>query len=60
MSKELRVPAEVFDRCCGYFRPVYINGKSGQWNPAKTEEHRERKRTSLEQIHQYVKEEALI
>lgn len=40
---ERSVPAEVYSRISGYFRPVYVNGKSGQWNKGKTEEFKERK-----------------
>ena len=38
-----RIPAEVYSRVSGYFRPVYINGKSGAWNRGKTEEFKDRK-----------------
>ena len=40
---EMRVPAEVYSRVAGYFRPVV------QWNPGKREEFRERITCSLDQ-----------
>jgi len=43
IDKTLAIPAEVYSRISGYFRPVYVNGKSGQWNKGKTEEFSERK-----------------
>ena len=49
MSKKLKVPVEQFDRVCGYFRPSFSA------NPGKREEMRERKRTSIEQIKEYIK-----
>ena len=39
----MKIPAEVYSRISGYYRPVFTNGKQGQWNPGKTEEYRERK-----------------
>jgi anaerobic ribonucleoside-triphosphate reductase len=36
-EKEIRVPAEVYSRVVGYFRPV------NQWNRGKKEEFSERK-----------------
>ena len=41
--EKVKIPAEVYSRISGYFRPVYSNGKSGQWNKGKTEEFKERK-----------------
>lgn len=43
-----KIPAEVFSRISGYFRPVYVNGKTGQWNRGKTEEFKERKYLKFE------------
>jgi len=36
-----KVPAEVYSRCVGYYRPV------NQWNPGKQQEFRERKEYKL-------------
>lgn len=35
--KEVKVPVEVFTRCCGYFRPTF------NFNKGKAEEAKERK-----------------
>ena len=50
MTKEKikKIPAEVYSRISGYFRPVYVNGKIGQWNRGKTEEYKERKMIDVE------------
>ncbi len=37
MAKEVKVPAEIYSRVVGYFRPV------SQWNRGKKEEFSERK-----------------
>lgn len=37
ISKELKIPCEVFSRVCGFFRPL------SNWNPGKYEEFKERK-----------------
>lgn len=42
MTKSKQIPTEVYSRVSGYFRPVFTNGRTGQWNPGKTEEHKER------------------
>jgi hypothetical protein len=42
-NKSLVIPSEVYSRISGYYRPVYTNGKKGQWNPGKSEEFGERK-----------------
>ena len=42
--KEIKIPAEVYSRCSGYFRPV------NQWNPGKREEKRERKEARIEEV----------
>lgn len=36
MSKQIKVPAECWSRCVGYFRPV------SQFNPGKQEEFKDR------------------
>jgi anaerobic ribonucleoside-triphosphate reductase len=46
----LKIPAEVYSRISGYYRPVYTNGKQGQWNPGKTQEFKERKLLKLPEI----------
>ena len=51
--KQVKVPAEVYSRISGYFRPVYFGGKPGNWNPGKTEEFRQREFVSTELIEQY-------
>lgn len=49
LSQKVKViPAEVYSRISGYYRPVYTNGKSGQWNRAKTEEFTQRKYLNIE------------
>ena len=45
-----KVPAEVYSRVSGYFRPVYTNGKTGQWNAGKREEYNNRKTITLEGV----------
>lgn len=44
----MKIPTEVYSRVSGYFRPVFTNGKTGQWNKGKTEEFKERKFYSIE------------
>jgi hypothetical protein len=39
----LKIPAEIYCRCCGYYRPVE------QYNPAKKEEFRLRKNFKLKE-----------
>lgn len=45
-----KVPAEVFSRVSGYFRPVYTNGKTGQWNKGKTEEFKNRRYMKIPEV----------
>jgi L-lysine 2,3-aminomutase len=47
MSESIQVPAEVYSRISGYFRPVFVNGKTGQWNKGKTEEFMERRKADV-------------
>ena len=50
MKKEIqnkKIPAEVYSRVSGYFRPVYTNGRSGQWNKGKQEEFKERQKIKV-------------
>ena len=46
----LKIPAEVFSRISGYYRPVYTNGKAGQWNPGKTAEFSERRKIKVPEV----------
>jgi hypothetical protein len=39
-----KIPCEIYDRVCGYFRPVT------QFNPGKKSEFKERKRYTQEEI----------
>jgi anaerobic ribonucleoside-triphosphate reductase len=48
-SIAVKIPAEVYSRVSGYFRPV------DQWNKAKQEEFKTRKFTSTEMIGHYLK-----
>jgi anaerobic ribonucleoside-triphosphate reductase len=41
MSKEIKIPAEVYSRVVGFYRPV------SQWNKGKKEEFNDRKEYSL-------------
>jgi len=41
---EVKVPAEVYSRVVGYFRPV------GQWNKGKREEYGERQIINIEGV----------
>lgn len=41
MTKKIVVPAEIYSRVAGYFRPV------GQWNIGKREEYSERKKIKV-------------
>lgn len=45
MKKELKIPAEVYSRVAGYFRPV------NQWNKGKQEEFSERREYVLDSVH---------
>ena len=38
---ERKIPAEIYSRCCGYFRP------ENQYNPGKREEFKERQYLTL-------------
>ena len=40
--KEIKIPAEVYSRCSGYFRPV------NQWNPGKRSEFADRKKMKFD------------
>ena len=44
IAKEVKIPAEVYSRVAGYFRPV------NQWNAGKREEFKERKCIDYEKI----------
>jgi len=44
-KKEIMIPAEVYSRVAGYFRPV------NQWNRGKQEEFAERKEYVLDSVH---------
>ena len=46
----IKIPAEVYSRISGYFRPVYTNGKSGQWNKGKQSEFEDRKYLNISEI----------
>ena len=52
--KNKKVPAEVYSRVVGYFRPVH------QWNDGKKEEFKDRKTYSTECIEAAVRSEELI
>lgn len=45
-----KIPAEIFSRIAGYFRPVYTNGKTGSWNRGKTEEYSQRKTVKVPEV----------
>ncbi|HOA08011.1 MAG TPA: anaerobic ribonucleoside-triphosphate reductase [Spirochaetota bacterium] len=49
-----RVPAEVYSRVVGYFRPVE------QWNDGKKEEFKDRRTFNPEEINARVREESLV
>lgn len=51
-----QVPAEVYSRIVGYFRPVYTNGKTGQWNKGKQEEFLERKTITIEGVNNAIRD----
>lgn len=42
-----KIPTEVYSRISGYFRPVYTNGETGQWNKGKEEEFKERQKMKV-------------
>lgn len=45
-----KIPNEVFSRVSGYYRPVYTNGKTGQWNKGKQSEFEDRKYINVNKI----------
>lgn len=39
----VKVPAQVYSRCCGYFSMVKYGDKKGLWNIGKVAEYNDRK-----------------
>ena len=50
-EKELKIPAEIYSRVSGYFRPVY------QWNKAKQEEFSQRQKADVRVLAELVSED---
>lgn len=47
---EIRVPAEIYSRVSGFYRPV------GQWNPGKRSEYNERRKISVDRMNIFLTE----